>query len=404
MKWLAGFLLLPALSMAQIAPYPYRTDFVVLSEDTCYSGTNCGYTSAPNAPLAAAPNQTLLQTAMGYPWIDGLMIRTTWEDIENTKGTYDWSYLDSQIAAMASAGKKAAIDIDAGWATPAWVYTDGSASYTSADGWTLTAAHSDSQATSPNWCQNVKIPVPWDTTYLSDLGTFIAALGARYATNSTVVLVHVTGINTQTDETLLPRSKGNTVTCASCTTGNNGATSCVFPNDVAAWQTAGYTSTEMNTAFDAILGDFINAFPNQSLDLMTGNTAFPPIGSSGALNPDAASLPENTFAAYGQGQIGTRFIIQENNWTAYRVSPIFMAAGHSGVMGLQEQDPVSSYSGGVWSADPNCVMNYGVSPCSPIFVFSQAMANAFSYNTQYLELFTADVTNVALQPLLQGSK
>src|SRR5262245_25772881 len=79
------------------------------------------------------PNGAVPQVIFANPNIDGIALRATWDMIETADGVYDWSYLDSQIAAAAAAGKKVTLSIPAGIDTPDWVYDAGAASFSFID-------------------------------------------------------------------------------------------------------------------------------------------------------------------------------------------------------------------------------------------------------------------------------
>src|SRR4051794_33180014 len=46
------------------------------------------------------------ETVLNNPDVMGISIRQGWMDLEPTEGTFDWSFLDSEVAKAAAAGKK----------------------------------------------------------------------------------------------------------------------------------------------------------------------------------------------------------------------------------------------------------------------------------------------------------
>ena len=83
------------------------------------------------------------------PYVDGIVIRTTWEDIEPARGQYNWSFIDSQL----TTGKSAILIVLPGAYTPEWAL----------DG-VRTAAFRVKYGFSAG--KSVVLPMPWDKVYL----------------------------------------------------------------------------------------------------------------------------------------------------------------------------------------------------------------------------------------------
>jgi hypothetical protein len=62
-------------------------------------GTNAG---------PAMVDQLLSETAP-FPWVKGLVLRTSWPELETSKGQYDFSVIDADLQKVAAAGKRAFI-------------------------------------------------------------------------------------------------------------------------------------------------------------------------------------------------------------------------------------------------------------------------------------------------------
>jgi Beta-galactosidase len=99
------------------------------------------------------------------PDVDGVSIRTGWADIEPTEGDFDWSYLDSTVAAAAGAGKQVLLRIGTMSSRPAWVDEA-----VEAAGGDFFVFDDDGVTTS--------IPLFWDPVFLAKKTAMIAALGA----------------------------------------------------------------------------------------------------------------------------------------------------------------------------------------------------------------------------------
>src|SRR5450631_3239510 len=62
-------------------------------------------------------------TMLANPDVTGVSIRYAWASLEPTEGVYNWSFLDSEVARVAAAGKEALLRIGTQADKPAWVTT-----------------------------------------------------------------------------------------------------------------------------------------------------------------------------------------------------------------------------------------------------------------------------------------
>ncbi len=244
--------------------------------------------------------------------VDGISIRDAWGTLEPSEDTYDFSNIDSLVAAASAAGKQVSISIMAGYTTPAWVYADGAQpfSFIWAKPWGATL------------CSVQNTPVPYDPVFLAKFGTFIAALGQHYGANPTVSMFKLNGINYQSEETSLPNSSGGI---------DNG---CVTNNDVANWQAIGYTRAQMEAAWDTIAQDWGSAF-TIPLAGMFNPTGFP--SQSGTGLDKQATLD---LLAMGYTTLPGQFIGQNNALSPSFVWPALNSA--VGPIGFQAVGPWGS--------------------------------------------------------------
>lgn len=65
------------------------------------------------------------QTVLAHPDIAGFLVHQSWDDLETAKGVFDWTHLDSELAAALANGKRvrAALHIG-GDDAPKWLYDD----------------------------------------------------------------------------------------------------------------------------------------------------------------------------------------------------------------------------------------------------------------------------------------
>ena len=158
-----------------------------------------------------------------------------------------------------------------------WVYTDGAASISFGTG----ASGTDEIG-----------PLPWDATYLSKLGTFITAVGARYGSDAALAKFGIAGINWDSGETKLPNSAG----------GIAGADT--------TWSTAGYTQELIESAWQTLLTDW--AATGKSFAGEHGRNFLPALPSddtSNLMSIAAADYPNQYIAQNNAaGKFGPAYI------------------------------------------------------------------------------------------------
>ena len=122
-------------------------------------------------------------------------------------------------------------------------------------------------------CSIQTIPVPWDPIFQARWTAFIRAFGQRYDSNPTVTQVKLTGINYETEEHSLPHSVKASI--------NGGK--CKSYNDVANWQSIGYTRVKVMDAWGQIANAYHDFFPHKPFAAQLVPGGFPPIDSNGAI-------------------------------------------------------------------------------------------------------------------------
>jgi hypothetical protein len=117
------------------------------------------------ALMDAGDGASAFNTFLALSTVDGIAIRTSWQSLEPTKGSFDWSAIDAAVSAATTYGKKITLHVlaSAYASPPSWVYTDGAQSYTYATPTGTTKTD----------------PVPWDSIFLARWETFVSALASH---------------------------------------------------------------------------------------------------------------------------------------------------------------------------------------------------------------------------------
>jgi hypothetical protein len=179
----------------------------------------------------------VLRTGSGNP--TNLAYRVDWAKVQPTPGAEDWTLLDQALAAVAEAGTKLSISIKSGIGTPDWVYAAGAQEFN----FISTASY----APGPQ-----RMPIPWDATYLSLWQQFVTTVGGQYGQNARVDHFALTGMNSITQETLLPRTVA----------------------DEAHWRELGYTTQKIEQAWQKMV-EFWSASSELKFSGMFGPGFFP---------------------------------------------------------------------------------------------------------------------------------
>jgi hypothetical protein len=177
----------------------------------------------------------------GNQHLSCLFFGRVWSDLEPARGTYDWKLLDGAVEAARHKGRTYKLMFKPGTDTPDWVYAK------SADGSPGAAVF---ETVGPNshrkdtYQKPIRIPIPWDATYLREFERFIRAAGERYASDPLCVAVAVTGANFQSAEAHLPKA----------------------PKDREKWNALEYRD-KLSKAYERYIDIFAGAFPRQQLCL-----------------------------------------------------------------------------------------------------------------------------------------
>ncbi len=220
-------------------------------------------------------------------YVQGILVRAVWKDVEPADNTYNWSLIDDQISAAQSYGKKISISIGGGPNSPDWLY----------------AAGSESMSFSFPFAGT--IPVPWDSIFLNKWTEFIAEFGNRYQNDTTIQLVYITNSSGNGFEMQIPFQPTPT------------------------YAELEYTDQKMIDSWKQVMRSFDMAFPNHYL-----TNDYHPVNSS--------DVVADSIYAFAQAQIGNRYGASAWWWTQHNTTvypaqySIFQhSAIHNSFTGLQ---------------------------------------------------------------------
>lgn len=286
-------------------------------------------------------------TVLNNPHVDGVGIRQDWRELEPTEGVYKWTFLDSEVARAAAAGKMVLLRINTQFAKPEWV-----TNAVAQAGGTLFTFDKDGVPTT--------IPVFWDPTFLAKKKAMIAALGAHFTSNSAIKIVWTSFANANSEDWSVPHT----------------------PADIAAWQKVGYTTEKLLDAGRQLIAASMTAFPNQYVTLA--------VAGNGNLDPDVNYAARNAVLAARATWPG-RLIVQKNSLATFNPP-----APGTGTVYQVLWDSRPDVAGQMLDAcfnDSTYRNNAGVAD-DPAVILHKSVNVGASYNMNYIEIYQLDVLNL----------
>ncbi len=298
-----------------------------------------------------ATGKPAVESALDDPDVVGVSIRQDWADLEPSEGSFDWSFVDSELAKAAAAGKDVLLRINTQAGKPAWV----TAAIQQAGGLFFTFDDDGVPTT---------IPVFWDPTFLAKKKAMITALGGHVTNSRALKIVTASFANSKSEDWSVPHTTP----------------------DIVNWFAVGYTSEKMLDAGQQIINATMTAFPNQHVTLAIAGNGH--VGATGNLDPTATYVAENAIAAAHASWPG-RLIVQINSLSTF--NPVAPGSDVSAWHVLWNSQPDVAAQMVYWCYDePTYRVNGGV-PGDPAAVLTTSVDAGLSYGVNYIEIYQMDV-------------
>lgn len=296
------------------------------------SGTFCS--CGPTSQTSSSINRD----TENLDYLDGVLVRISWDDMNPQVGIYDWSYLDEQIGYAEQRNTKIALAILNGPYAPAWLEEEGAVMF-------------------PYILRNkaVSLPLPWDPVYLSYYQDFIEELGARYSDNEFIDLVHITNSTTNGFEMQYIFNSAQT-------------------DD---FEAAGYTEELLINSWTTIVDAYAVAFPNKPVDVEVH-----PVFFSDKIATDVVN--------HGLTQYGKRFGVLAAWWSEHNATNVYTSM-FSILKNARQQSFAGVQLVGAVSA--------GLNPLTEEEL-AAALQLAIDNGFYYMEIWNEDLTNAELNNLI----
>ncbi|MBL0174562.1 MAG: T9SS type A sorting domain-containing protein [Ignavibacteria bacterium] len=314
------------------------------------------YLGAANVPVSAAQ--------YANPSVSGVVVRFRWSDTEPAPGSYNWSFIDGEIAKAMQVDKKVSLQP---LGVPDWLADLGARQYFSID---ENAFHS-------SYGQIVSDMLPWDTVHVRRYLILLKQLAARYASNPTVAYINTVG----------------------------GAFSRNLPDSVltdttarvkeAFWKVYAYDADTVAALMNAMTDSCMALFPSThlwcSMDYVTFET-------------QASGRPRNSLAsrvaAHGIAKYPDRFGVWREDVAGCNPPANISSGSH---WYLVAQNPCRSGAQMLWSVQdgPSRMNKCGIVPNSKAAVLDSAVNRALALGMRYLEIYGADIADTELASSIQ---
>lgn len=266
--------------------------------------------------------------------IDGIFVRTTWNSIESTEGSYNWTFIDSEIDRAVKYNKKVEIAIMAGEYTPAWLEQKGVKFLDF-----KVIPHGGEG--NPHWTH---IPIVWDSQFISAYTKMIKAFASHLKSSSkrynAISLIKINGINQETAETRLPYQDSTYIS------GTDTASNCAR-----IWIANGYTMDKVVTAWQQIAAVFASSFSDKVLGtaIIPDPRGFPSIDGSGNLVPNRLNITTQTIIDKSIASYNSQNILLFNALTDQAItSDLLTYVNQQNVMLSFQEQEAYAYKSDTW--------------------------------------------------------
>jgi len=338
---------------------------IYLSIPTQPTGLTAVNNLEPSAPKASFFDGILFDDrTYANPNIAGITFRTSWADLEPTKGNFDWTKLDKVFDSAEKNGKWVELVLIPGFGTPAWALQG-------------VQTETFSVIYGPGKGEDLLLPLPWDQIYLNRWFAFLKAVSARYENRPSFIKIAADGPTSITGEMTLPNT----------------------PADLCTWVKAGYTSDRIIAAWKQVFSNYAQIFPRQYFSL----ALFPPLpivsktrcenGNPTGVDHAESARVSALIVALGADNYPRQFVVQENGLTAARddtsIGNYNVVKSYSGKVVIGYQLTTSAMMNPIAMGDPDGAT-----------ALQKSLQIGLDAKAQFLEVYEPDVLNPAAQNVL----
>ncbi len=346
----SALLLFPAAAMAKSGPSLALTD-----------------SSLPNGLVVVIENhrdQPLDPRPFNNPFISGVALQIHWRDIEPVQGKADWSKLDQLFAAAEASNKWVQLLIFPGFFSPPWALKGAKAEL-------FKIQYGPGKGTVK------RLPMPWDSVYLTHWFAFLKQLSDRYGKSPAFRVVAAAGPTSVSAEFTLPSR----------------------PIAVKKWLKNSYTPRKYIGAWRKVLEVYAADFPNQYVSLSMGFGL--KINNQGKIDAHEPRRTRQAIIDEAMGLLGRRFALQYSNLDGNagkdrgpRGTALVISYNGRIITGFQLRTSCEFNSGNMGAkGDPPLALKRSID--------KGMRPNKAGQHVNYIEIYKPDVIADEMQPVLR---
>jgi len=333
----------------------FLSTFITLGQTSFMGHSGVYFLGTADVPVSAANYSN--------PDISGVVVRFKWNEIEASPGTFDWSFVDNEIAKAVTYGKKVSLQP---LGEPDWMAGLGVEQY----------YYIDNNTYHSTYGQVVSNSIVWDPIYVARYQNFIHAMAVKYAGNPTVSYVNTVGGYF---------SRGFPTTVVTDTT-----TLATAPFYIA----FPYNADTLAILIEAQIDYYMSLFPNTPLWCSVDYVPFELQASGHTINYLAT-----LYTNYGMANYPDRFgLWREDISGCYPQIPT-NTGSHWHIM---EQNPCRTGAQMLWSVQdgPTRMNPCGLTPNTEEIVLDAAIQKGISLGMRYLEIYGNDIQDSTLSTVI----
>ncbi|QDT01467.1 beta-galactosidase [Adhaeretor mobilis] len=315
-----------------------------------------------SCPPTSDNSNSVLTDLGDLEFVDGVLVRLGWDEIEIAPGVYNWDNLDRQFQLATAAGLGISLGIVNGQRAPSWLHSEGAEVF-----------EYDLRG------ETKTMPIPWDNVYLGAWDSFVQELGSRYADNATLDLVHITHSTLNGFEMQLPASSAS------------GGT----------WEQAGYSTVLHVDSWNTVTDSFAKAFPTTALDIEI-HPVLGPDDLRGIGDGDNNQVAQQVIS-YGVSQHPDQLGAFAAWWSLGNAQEVY-----PGMSEIIQSTAAATFGtvqivGSVTNQPERFGGEAGTAPADLLELeFDETLELALSSGINYLEVWNADLLNPELGGLLKS--
>jgi hypothetical protein len=337
--------------------------FIVLILSSCSITAAQKFIGHSGVYYLGSANLPMPQSVYNLSNINGVAVRTRWENLEISPGVFDWTFLDGEIQKARYGDKKISISI---LAAPAWLNTSlGAETYQYLDENKFHATYGDT----------LSGYITWDPIYVARLKSLILALSEKYESEEVISYFNLVSgqMSRNLPDTIVDEMGKHPF-----------------------HEAYDYISDTLVKKMREVLDVYMTAFPATPLWSTIDYQTFEPLATGHAKNYVA-----HQYATYGIATYPDRFGLWREDLSG--CNPKISTLQPSSHWHIMKENPCRGGAQMLWSVQdgPDRMNQCDILPNTEVQVLDSAIRKGLFMGMRYLEIYGADINDLSLSALIQ---